>query len=77
MSLEAIIQILKNGLAVLAYFFNPELRKQRDRKADLKKFRGLERQYRKALAEGDPQKVSKIAKEMESLRKEYAFVKKG
>ena len=76
MSIVAIIEILKNGFAVLAYFFNPELRKKRDRKKDLARFRELERLYREALAGGDPQKVSQIAKEMEQLRKEYAFVNK-
>jgi len=74
--LASIMAILQNGLSILAYFFNPELRKKRDRKADMAKFKVLQIEYRQALAEGDPQKVSQIAKEMADLRKEYSFINK-
>ena len=63
-------------MSILAYFFNPELRKKRDRKADMARFKALQKQYRIALANKDPQRVAQLAKEMEDLRKEYKFINK-
>jgi len=71
-----IVEIVKNFFSVLAYFFNPKLREQRDRKADWKAFKKLEAEYRKALADKDPIKASEKAKAMKELRAEYKFVKK-
>ncbi|MFC1709716.1 hypothetical protein ACFL2J_06655 [Candidatus Omnitrophota bacterium] len=69
-----ILQVLKNAFSVLGFFFSPEIRKKRDRKADWKSFKDLERQYREALANKDPQKASQIAKQMKELRAEYKFL---
>lgn len=71
-----IMAIVKNAFAVLAYFFNPDVRKKRDRKHDIGQFRKMEKNYRKALADKDPALASRIAKAMKDLRAEYKFVNK-
>lgn len=76
MSIAAIVLIIQNALAILAYFFNPEVRKKRDRQKDWARFKELEREFRTALAEGDPARASQAAKAMEEIRKEYTFVNK-
>ena len=74
MNLAVIGAILKNAFAILAYFFNPELRKTRDRAKDWAEFKRLEGEYKLALAQGDPQKASIIDKQMKELRAKYSYV---
>ena len=72
----SIMQILKNGLAILAYFFNPEVRKKRDRKKDWNRMKELEKKYRQALANRDPVTASLLHQEMVALRAEYKYINK-
>lgn len=72
--MTALIEMFKNTLSILAYFFNPEVREKRDRKRDFNKFKVLEQEYRKALANKNPQEAARIAKQMKDLRAEYKFV---
>ena len=74
--IKTILEILKNFGSVLGYWFNPELRKKRDRKKDMAEFKLLEAQYRQALAQGDPVTAGVIAKKMKDLRAQYKFVNK-
>ena len=68
--------IFKNALSILAYFFNPELRKKRDRTKDWNEFKRLEAEYKKALAEGRPEACAVLDKQMRELRAKLTYVNK-
>ena len=62
-------------LMILAYFFNPEIRKKKEIQKDFKRLKDLEKEYRQALADGDPQKAGEIDKQMREIRAEYKLTK--
>ena len=70
-----ILEILKNILKLLAYWFDPAEREKRRKLAIWNEFKAIEKEYRKALADGDPQKAALIDKQMREMREKYAFLR--
>ena len=70
-----ILETIKNLFKVLAYFFNPKLRKQREREKIWKLFKNIEKEYRRALKDGDPMRVAQLDKEMREMRAKYKFLR--
>lgn len=63
-------------LMILAYFFNPELRKERDREKIWSAFHMLEEKLAQALADKDMYLVDKIRKWLDEMRQKYSFILK-
>lgn len=75
MNFLAIIEIIKNVSSILAYFFDPSVRRRRERQAVWDEFKKLQDDYRTALADGEPDKASVIGKQMEEAREKHRFLR--
>jgi hypothetical protein len=72
-----ILGMIANALQILAYFFNPKLREQRDREKVWAIFHDLEDKLAKALADKDMYAVDKIRHWLQDMRDKYAYIKEG
>lgn len=75
MGFTSILEIIKNVSAVLAYFFDPNVRRRRERAAIWKEFKELQDKYRVALLEGEAYEASLIGNKMEELREKHRFLR--
>lgn len=69
------VKIFKNLFAVLAYFWNPEVRKKRDRESTFNQVKKLEDDYNKALLDGDPVLATVIDAKLRRLREKIRYVR--
>lgn len=69
-----IFEALKNALKVLAYFFDPRVRRRREKERLWNRLRALEEQYGMALENGDPQAAAQLAAQMEDLREKIKYL---
>lgn len=67
---SAIVNLLK----IAAYFFDPNRKARAERKQIWDDFKGLETQYRQALADKMPQLAAQIGKQMQDMRDRYEFI---
>jgi len=72
-----IMSIIANALQVLAYFFNPKLREEREREKIWAIFHNYEERSAKALVVNDIELVEKLAHWMQEYRDKYKFIKGG
>lgn len=72
MSIAAIIGILASVLSIILLWMQGS--KDRERKKLWLEFKAIEAAYRRALAEGDPQKASQLSKQMQEMRDKYKFL---
>lgn len=72
-----ILSGISSLLVILAYFFNPKLREQRDREKVWFAFHDLEEKLAQALLAKDMYLVDKIRKWLDEMRQKYSFVKGG
>lgn len=70
-----IFEFFKNLLKVLAYWFNPTERERRRKEKIWNEFKKIEEQYRRALLDGDPQRVALLDKQMREMRTKYKFLR--
>ena len=71
-----IMAIVANAMMVLAYFFNPKLREQRDREKVWFAFDDLEHKLEIALLEKDMYMVDKIRHWLQEYRDKHSFIVK-
>lgn len=71
---KEILAILANAFVVLAYFFNPELRKKREREKVWAIFHDLENKLSAALVIPDMYLVDKIRYWLDEMRDKYDYL---
>ena len=76
LGIAGIMGALGNVLKLLTYFFDPGERDRRRKEKSWKEFRGIEADYRKALATGDPQMAAQLDKKMREMRAKHKFLNK-
>jgi len=73
MSIAVILGIVGSVLTLLIMWFNGSGNREKVR--IWAEFKGVEAAYRKALAEGDPQKASLLSKQMQEMRDKHKYLK--
>lgn len=71
------MELVKNLLRILAYWFNSEERRRRQKAKILDEIYALETEYAKALEEGDPERATKAMEKMGKLRDRLRYVEGG
>jgi hypothetical protein len=69
-----ILEIVSNALMILAYFFNPELRKKRDEEKIWSIFNNLEEKLAQAFINKDMYLADKIRYWMKEMRDKYSYL---
>ena len=72
MSIAVILGIVGSLLTIIIMWMQGS--SQRTKRKVWREFKLEEASYRKALAEGDPQLASQIAKKMQEMRDKYKFL---
>lgn len=72
--ISGIVGIIAGLISLAVYFFNPARRKRVERERTWNEFKDLEREYRKALASGDPVAAAQLDKRMRELREKYLYL---
>ena len=72
MSIATIIGIIASALTVLVLWMQGASRRRKEE--FWKQLKVLESDYRKALAQGDPQEAAQISKRMQELRDKYKYL---
>lgn len=75
MGITEIVALLGNGMLVLAYFFNPKLREERDRAKTWAIFHDLEEKLAAALLAKDMYLVDNIRHWLQEMREKYEYIK--
>ena len=70
-----ILGMIANALMVLAYFFNPKLREERDREKVWTIFHDLEDKLATALSMNDMYTVDKVRHWLQEMREKYSYIK--
>lgn len=70
-----ILAIIANALVVLAYFFNPDLRKKQEKEKVWAIFRDLEGKLARALQENDAYTADKVRYWLKEMRDKYDYLK--
>jgi len=72
-----ILAIISNALMVLAYFFNPDLRKQQEKEKVWAIFNDLEEKLAQAMADKDTYAIDRIRHWLQQMRDKYSYIKDG
>ena len=68
------LELIKNLISILAYWFDPRVRRRREKEQLLNRVHGLEDAYDIAMSEGDPEAAQKIAQQMDELRERIIYL---
>lgn len=72
--IASIVGIVAGLISLAVFFFNPARQKRIERERVWNEFKDLERQYRQALATGDPVAAAQLDKRMRELRAKYLYL---
>jgi len=67
---------LKRLLTILAYFFDPRIRRRREKERMYNLLKSLEDQYALAMEEGDPEAAARIHAKMDEARERIRYLEK-
>ena len=73
-SKEITVDWLKHLMTILAYFFDPRVRRRREKERLWKRIRALEDEYAIAMAGGDPEAADRIAALLEDLHEKIIYL---
>lgn len=68
------LELLKNLISIFAYWFDPRVRRRREKERLWNKMRGLEDLYGIALSEGDPKAAERLHAQMNDLREKIIYL---
>lgn len=72
-----IMGMIANALMILAYFFNPKLREEREREKVWAIFHDLEAKLAQALVDKNMPLVDQIRHWSQEMRDKYSYIKDG
>ncbi len=68
------MDLVKQLISILAYFFSPRLRRRREKEKMYKELQALQDQYGLAMEEGDPEAAAIIHAKMNEARERIKYL---